>query len=348
MSRYISEPADPYSLDPDANNNIINKTGVLLINLGTPDAPEPAAIRKYLREFLSDPRVVEIPKLIWQPILNLFVLSKRPAAIAPNYKLVWLPEGSPLLVYGQRLSRALAANLTSDGVDIKVALAMRYGQPSIANAIDELRGSGCNRILVAPLYPQYAASTTATAVDAVNAHMAKLRKQPSLRFLDKFFDEPEYIDSITKSIRDYWSENGKPSRLLLSFHGLPQSVITQGDPYFRQCMQTANLLKKSLGNDGALVNVAFQSRFGNQPWIEPSTQVVIEQWGREKLARVDVICPGFVADCLETLEEINIGCRASFIESGGGEFHFIPCLNAQDYWVNNFTTLIKKNLTAWS
>lgn len=348
MSRYISEPADPFSLDPENTDNTTNKTGILLINLGTPEAPEPAAIRKYLAEFLSDPRVVEIPKFVWQIILRLFVLTKRPAAIAPNYKLVWLPEGSPLLVYGQKLSLALANNLASCGLPTATVLAMRYGQPSISNAIDELRTQGCNRILVAPLYPQYAASTTATAVDAVNAHMAKLRKQPSLRFLDKFYDEPEYINSITQSIHNYWAKHGKPSRLLLSFHGLPQSVVTKGDPYFRQCMHTATLLKKSLGADADLVHVAFQSRFGKQPWLEPSTQLVIEQWGYEKLPRVDVICPGFVADCLETLEEINIGCRASFIESGGGEFHFIPCLNAQEFWVENFTALIKKNLSGWS
>lgn len=348
MSRYISEPADPFSLDPKITVNTANKIGILLINLGTPDAPEPAAIRKYLAEFLSDPRVVEIPKFVWQIILNVFVLSKRPAAIAPQYKKVWLKEGSPLLVYSQALTKALAQNLANNHMDIKVSLAMRYGQPTISNAIDELRDYGCNRLLAAPLYPQYAASTTATAVDAVNAYIAKLRKQPSLRFVDKFYDEPEYINSITKSIHNYWDQHGKPTRLLLSFHGLPQAVITKGDPYFRQCMHTADLIKEALGADGDLVHVAFQSRFGKQPWLEPSTQLVIEQWGGEKLPRVDIICPGFVADCLETLEEINIACRASFIQSGGGEFHFIPCLNAQDFWVDNFTAIIKKNLLGWS
>lgn len=348
MSRFISESSDPYALDPDFVADASNKTGVLLINLGTPDAPEPAAIRRYLGEFLSDPRVVEIPKLIWQFILRVFILTRRPQAIAPNYKLVWLPEGSPLLVYSQAFTKSVALELAKNNINVPFALGMRYGNPSIASAIDELRAQGCNRILVAPLYPQYAASTTATAVDAVNTYLAKLRKQPSLRFLDKFYDEPEYINSLVKSIHDYWAQHGKPSRLLLSFHGLPESVVVQGDPYFRQCMKTADLLKKALGDDADLVHVAFQSRFGKQPWLKPSTQTVIAQWGGEKLARVDVICPGFVADCLETLEEINIACRKSFIESGGGEFHFIPCLNAQEFWVKDFSLILRKNLHGWS
>lgn len=348
MTNFISEPSDPFALDPDVLPVASSNVGVLLINLGTPDQPEPAAIRKYLREFLSDPRVVEIPKPIWQIILNLFVLSKRPAQIAPNYKKVWLPEGSPLLVYGQKFAAGVAQSLEAKKIDVKIELAMRYGQPSIEKAIDNLRAAGCAKILVAPLYPQYAASTTATAVDAVNIYLSRLRKQPNLRYLDSFYSKDFYLSALVAIIQNHWQKNGKPDRLLLSFHGLPQSVVVNGDPYFSQCMHTAKLLQEQLGADGNRLHVSFQSRFGNQPWLEPATLSTLQSWGQEGVSKVDVICPGFVADCLETLEEINISCRQAFVAAGGGEFNYIPCLNAQDFWVDGFADLIADNLQFWS
>lgn len=348
MSKFISEPSDPFALDPAVVPEKSDLTGVLLLNLGTPDAPDAGAIRKYLREFLSDPRVVEIPKPVWQLILNLFILPTRPRQIAPKYQQVWLDEGSPLLVYGQRFATAVAASLKQQGRVVQVELAMRYGQPNIAAAIDRLRAAGCQQILVAPLYPQYAASTTATAVDAVNAYLAKLRKQPNVRYLNSFYTEEAYLSALATSINNYWQQHGKPERLLLSFHGLPQSAVVKGDPYFSHCMHTAQLLKQHLGAAGDLVHVAFQSRFGKEPWLEPATLSTLQAWGQQGLSRVDVVCPGFVADCLETLEEINIGCRRDFIAAGGGEFHYIPCLNDQSFWVQGFTEIIMQNLQSWS
>lgn len=348
MTRFISEPADPFALDPDFTDTVTEKTGVLLVNLGTPDRPDASSIRTYLREFLSDPRVVEIPQAIWQIILNVFVLTKRPQAIVPNYEKVWLAEGSPLLVYTQQLQTALINKFQQGNLDIELAIAMRYGNPGIQPAIDQLRAKNCSRILVMPMYPQYAASTTATAVDAVNTYLARLRKQPTVRYVDRFYDSPDYLAALQQSIQNYWAEHGKPEKLLLSFHGLPQSAVSKGDPYFRHCMNTAHLLKQYLGKDADLVHVAFQSRFGKEPWLEPSTQDVILQWGRAKTGRIDVICPGFVADCLETLEEINIACRDSFIDAGGQDFHYIPCLNAQDFWVDAMTRIILDNLHGWT
>lgn len=348
MTRFISDTPDPRALDPDAAGPDRGPLGVLLINLGTPDAPTPAAVRRYLAEFLSDPRVVELPSWLWQIILRLFVLTRRPAVIAPKYAEIWLERGSPLLVYGQDLAEGVAHTLRDQGLDVRVELAMRYGQPAIAGRLDALMAAGCGRILVAPLYPQYAASTTATAVDAVNAHLAHLRHQPTLRVLDRFPQDSAYIEALHQSIRTHWEQVGPADRLLLSFHGLPQSCVQRGDPYFRDCMRTAAALRTRLGADGQRLYVSFQSRFGVAPWLQPYTQATLEAWGREGVARVDVLCPGFLADCLETLEEINLGCRRAFLAAGGREFHYIPCLNADPGWVRGFAGLIARNLAGWT
>ncbi|WP_323016639.1 ferrochelatase [Castellaniella sp.] len=348
MTRFLSAAPDPQALDADAPGVGRGPLGVLLINLGTPDAPTPAAVRRYLREFLSDPRVVELPGWLWQVILRLFVLTRRPAAIAPKYADIWLDRGSPLLVYSQDLAHGVQDALDGQGLDVRVELAMRYGQPSLSDAIDRLRAAGCGRILAAPLYPQYAASTTATAVDAVNAHLARLRHQPTVRFLDRFHRDPVYIDTLAGSIQAHWAQAGQAERLLLSFHGLPQSCVRQGDPYFRDCMQTAAALRERLGADGARLHVSFQSRFGAAPWLQPYTQATLESWAREGVASVDVACPGFTADCLETLEEINLGCRHAFLAAGGREFRYIPCLNAQPDWVQGFAGLLARNLAGWT
>jgi ferrochelatase len=347
MTRFLPEPPDSSALDPDVPAPDRGPAGVLLVNLGTPDAPTPAAVRRYLGEFLSDPRVVELPRWLWQIILRLFVLTRRPAAVAPKYQAIWLERGSPLLVYGQDLRDAVAASLRDRGLDVRVELAMRYGRPAIAGGLQALREAGCGRILVVPLYPQYASGTTGTVVDAVNACLARLRHQPTLRFLDRFHQEPAYQDALCAAVQAHWREHGKPDRLLLSFHGLPQQAVRAGDPYFRDCMQTARTLRERLGEDGALLHVAFQSRFGAAPWLQPYTQPTLEAWGREGVGTVDVLCPGFVADCLETLEEIDLGCREAFLAAGGREFRYIPCLNARPGWVGGFSDLLAANLSGW-
>lgn len=347
MTRFISDMPGPEALNPEAVGPDRGPLGVLLINLGTPDAPTPAAVRRYLGEFLSDRRVVELPAWIWQIILRLFILTRRPAAIAPKYAEIWLDRGSPLLVYSQDLAAGVAQALLGRGLDVRVELAMRYGRPAVADRLESLRAAGCGRILVAPLYPQYAASTTATAVDAVNAHLARLRHQPTLRYLDRFHRDPAYIEALCRHIRAHWDQVGPADRLLLSFHGLPQACVRQGDPYFRDCMQTARALRARLGSDGDRLHVSFQSRFGAAPWLQPYTQATLEAWGREGVGSVDVLCPGFLADCLETLEEINLGCREAFLAAGGREFRYIPCLNAEPGWVTSFADLIARNLGGW-
>lgn len=348
MSRYISGAPDPRALDPDFITPGRGPLGVLLINLGTPDAPEPAAVRRYLAQFLSDPRVIEFPRLAWQAILRLFVLTRRPAAIAPKYRQIWHERGSPLLFHGQDLASGVAEELKKRGLDVRVELAMRYCNPELTGRIDALRSAGCGRILVAPLYPQYAASTTATAVDAVNAHMARLRHQPTLRFLDRFHREPAYQDALLHAVQEHWQQHGKPDRMLLSFHGLPESCVTKGDPYYRDCIETVHELRQRLGDDGKRLYISFQSRFGAAPWLQPYTQPTLEAWGREGVGVVDLMCPGFVADCLETLEEIDIECRAAFLSAGGREFRYIPCLNAEPVWVKGFAGLLAANLSGWA
>ncbi|MGB6105851.1 MAG: ferrochelatase [Pusillimonas sp.] len=346
-SRYLPEPADPhaFSLEPPARD--AGPAGILLVNLGTPDEPTPASIRRYLAEFLSDPRVIEIPQWIWQIILRAFILTRRPGALAPRYREIWLEQGSPLLVWSQAQALGVQRHMEADGFDVRVELGMRYGNPSIASAIDKLRAAGCQRILTVPMYPQYAASTTATAVDRVAAHAARLRDQPELRFVKRYQDDDGYIKALIGQVRQYWDQHGTPQRLLLSFHGLPRRTVEQGDPYYRDCMETALLLKQGLGADGDRVHVSFQSRFGAEKWLEPYTEPTLRQWAREGIGQVDVMCPGFLADCLETMEEIQMQCRDAFLAEGGRQFRYIPCLNDDPVWAAGFARLIGKHLGGW-
>jgi len=348
MPRFLPEPPNPDALNSEAPDAGPGPAGVLLINLGTPDAPTPAAVRRYLAEFLSDPRVVELPPALWQVILRLFVLTRRPSAVAPNYRKIWLERGSPLLVYSQDLADAVAGELSARGLDVRVRLAMRYGEPSIIGAVDALRAAGCRRILVVPMYPQYAASTTATAVDAVCAYIARLRRQPTLRFMASYADDPRYIDALYESLQAHWAQNGVADRVLLSFHGVPEASVRRGDPYFRECHATAQGLRERLGADGARVHVAFQSRFGAAPWLQPYTLPTLQAWGREGIQSVDVMCPGFLADCLETLEEIDMQCREAFVEAGGGQFRYVPCLNAGPGWARRYADMIAGDLGGWT
>lgn len=344
FSPYLAEPADAHALAPEPPPRPEGAPGVLFINLGTPDEPTPAAIRRYLAEFLSDPRVIEIPAALWQIILRLFILPRRPRDLAPRYKEIWWKEGSPLLVGSRRQAEGVEQELARRGVTIRAEVGMRYGNPSIASAMDALRDAGCERVLVVPLYPQYAASTTATAVDKVNAYAMRRRNQPELRFIKRYPDDAGYIAALLASIRGHWRQHGKPERLLLSFHGIPRITVEKGDPYHRDCMDTVRALKQALGEDGALVHHAFQSRFGAQEWLQPYTEPTLREWARAGVASVDVICPGFLADCLETLEEIQMQCRDAFLQEGGRAFRYIPCLNGDPAWVRGLADIVQRNL----
>ncbi len=346
-SRYLPEPADPHALSSDPPPRDAGPVGVLLVNLGTPDEPTARSIRRYLAEFLSDPRVIEIPQWLWQIILRGFILTRRPRALAPRYKEIWLEQGSPLLVWSQAQAQGVQQHLADGGAPVQVELGMRYGNPSIASAMDKLRAAGCERILVVPMYPQYAASTTATAVDCVAAHAGKLRNQPELRFVKRYHDDPGYIGALAQQVSQYWSLHGKPQRLLLSFHGLPRRTVEQGDPYHRDCMETVKLLKQMLGADAGLVHVAFQSRFGAEKWLEPYTEPTLRAWARQGITQVDVMCPGFLADCLETREEIQMQCRDAFLAEGGRQFRYLPCLNDDPAWIAGLAGLVKKQLAGW-
>lgn len=344
FSPYMAEPADPQALVAEPQPQQADTPGVLFINLGTPDAPTPAAIRRYLAEFLSDPRVIEIPQPLWQIILRLFILTRRPRDLAPRYQEIWWEEGSPLLVGSRQQAEGVEQELARRGISIRAAVGMRYGNPSIASAMDALRDAGCERILVVPLYPQYAASTTATAVDKVNAYTKRRRNQPELRYIKRYPDDAGYIEALRASILEHWQQHGKPERLLLSFHGIPRITVEKGDPYHRDCMRTVQALKQALGEDGARVHHAFQSRFGAQEWLQPYTEPTLRAWARSGVASVDVMCPGFLADCLETLEEIQMQCRDAFLQEGGQAFRYIPCLNGTAVWVRGLADLVERNL----
>lgn len=340
MPRYL--PEAPYQHGTAA------KCGVLLVNLGTPDAPTVPAVRRYLREFLTDPRVVEIPRAAWWLILNLFVLPSRPKASAKRYAQVWTADGSPLRVHTERQALMVRGYL---GERIKAPLivdyAMRYGRPAIETQINKLRLQGCNRILVIPLYPQYSASTTASALDAVGAVFARIRNQPALRVVRSFHDHPGYIGALAQSINEYWMKTGRPDQLVMSFHGVPRFSLDKGDPYHCECQVTARLLAEALKLAPDRYTVSFQSRFGRAQWLKPYTAEVLRELGKQKTGRVDVVCPGFVADCLETLEEIAIEGKTIFMTAGGREYHAIPCLNERNDWVHALADITAANLAGW-
>ena len=292
---------------------------------------------------------MEIPRLVWWLILNGVILRTRPRASAKKYAAIWTPDGSPLRVHTERQAKLLQGYL---GLQVKspftVAYAMRYGQPSIDATLETLKANGCDRILVLPLYPQYAASTTATAFDRVAAFLARTRNLPEVRLVKHFHDHPAYIGVLGNSVREFWREHGRPDRLVMSFHGLPRYTLDRGDPYHCECQKTARLLAEDLELASDAWMVTFQSRFGRAEWLKPYTQPALETLAREGVKRVDVICPGFVADCLETLEEINIECRAAFLATGGKEFRYIPCLNERDDWIKALTTIVLGHLHGWA
>ena len=322
--------------------------GVLLVNLGTPEAPTPSAVRRYLREFLSDRRVVEIPRLAWWPILYLVILPFRPARSARKYATIWRPEGSPLRIYLERQAQLLRGYL---GERLKrpvpVAGAMRYGKPSVAEGLAELRARKCERILVIPLYPQYAGSATGSVEDAIAQARKKLRPAPDLRVVHDFHDHRAYVKAVAKNVNDYWFKHGRPDRLLMSFHGIPKASVERGDPYRDQCLASARLIATELGWNDARTLVTFQSRFGAAEWIKPYTDETLEKLGHDGVGRVDVVCPGFAADCLETLEEIAQEGKATFMKAGGKEFHYIPTTNDTPSWMTALTIIAMENLEGW-
>jgi protoporphyrin/coproporphyrin ferrochelatase len=340
--KFQPEPALPHGR-PQAS-------AVLLVNLGTPDEPTPAAVRRYLGEFLGDPRVVEIPRVLWWLILHGVILRVRPAKSAAKYASIWTPAGSPLAVWTAKLAILLQGYLGERGhrpPALLVRHAMRYGQPSVASVLDELKAANATRILVLPLYPQYAAATTASVNDAAMAWMLKQRRQPELRFVNRYHDDAGYIEALVRRVRSHWTIHGRGERLVLSFHGVPERSLHLGDPYHCECHVTARLLGERLGLAKGELMVTFQSRFGKAKWLTPYTEPTLVALARQGVKRVDVMCPGFVTDCLETLEEIDQEARAAYLAAGGESFHYIPCLNDQHEWVAALAAIAQRHLQGW-
>jgi ferrochelatase len=316
--------------------------GVLLVNLGTPLAPTPAAVRAYLAEFRSDPRVIEIPRVLWQPILRGFILRTRPARSAAAYRKIWTEDGSPLLAISLRQAERLRERLDDS---ITVGLEMRYGRPAIPERLEALAAQGCERILLAPLYPQYCAATTASATDAVFAGLERMRRQPAIRTLPSYFDDPLYIEALKANLaRQLAALDFEPQRLLLSFHGMPERTRALGDPYYEQCQETARLVGEALGRD---VDVAFQSRFGRAKWLGPATDATLAAYPGGGVMRVAVAAPGFAADCLETLEELGIRGRETFVGAGGEQFALLDCLNDSPEGMTMLEGLVRRELAGW-
>ncbi len=318
------------------------KIGVLLINLGTPNSPEPGSVKLYLKEFLSDPRVIEIPQLVWQPILRGIILNTRPKKSAHAYKQVWTEEGSPLAVITARQAKALAASF---GDNVIVDHAMRYGRPAIRERIDALKQAGCERILIAALYPQYCAATTATAYDEAFLHLRRMRWQPAVRTLPPYYDDPLYIDALKDSITASLAELPfEPQAMIATFHGMPQRTLELGDPYHCHCRKTARLLSDALGHE---LIVTFQSRFGRAKWLEPATDATLAALPAKGVKRIAIVAPGFAADCVETLEELAIRGRETFLAAGGTHFATLPCLNDSAEGLAMVKTLIARELGGW-
>ena len=320
--------------------------GVLLVNLGTPKSPSARDVRQFLRRFLSDHRVVELPRLIWWFILNGIVLTIRPRKSAKAYRAIWQPEGSPLLVNSQRQAEKVQSELHSQGVsNAVVRVAMRYSDPSIVSAFDELTYRGISKLLIVPMYPQYSGSTTASIFDEIGKIASKRRYVPEVRFMNGYAARSEYIEALKQSVEHYWSMRGRADFLVMSFHGLPQQVCDDGDPYAQQCANTATLLAEALGITDW--QMCFQSRVGPKDWLQPYTDHVLVDLPRRGIKRIDVLCPGFSVDCLETLEEVAMGYRDLFLESGGESYNYIPCLNADSRHVEMLTRFVRQSAADW-
>lgn len=337
-----------YTGNPDNIHDTPACTGILLTNLGTPDAPTSAAVRRYLAEFLSDPRVVELAKPLWWLILHGIILRTRPRRSAEAYSKVWTDEGSPLLQISKKQAKLVSQDMQErTSGPIHVELGMRYGNPSIRSALEKLRQANAQRLLVLPLYPQYSATTTASTFDAIAEELKSWRCLPELRMINHYHDHPGYISALVESIRDHWADYGKPEKLLFSFHGLPKQYKLAGDPYDSECQITARLVAEQLGLEEDFWFVSFQSRLGLQEWLKPYTDKQLKEWGKSGLKNVQLICPGFSADCLETLEEIKLQNRDFFLDAGGKEFSYIPALNDQSAHISAISDIIMQHCQGW-
>ncbi|MCL2830216.1 MAG: ferrochelatase [Betaproteobacteria bacterium] len=343
MPRYLPEPPLEAEID--------GRTLILLVNLGTPDAPTTSALRRYLREFLSDPRVVELPRLLWWPILYGMILPFRAARSARKYASIWREDASPLRAHTEGQAKLLQGLLGARGYsDFIVEHAMRYGSPGLPETLARHHAAGVRRVVLLPLYPQYSASTTGSALDVLCGWMQRTRHQPEIRYCRDFFDHPGYIAALAETVRTNWRNFGQPQegyRLFMSFHGMPRSSVRKGDPYYQQCRETARLLAAELALPPEQYYVTFQSRFGPSEWLRPYTAPALQAHGRAGTIRADVICPGFVADCLETLEEIAIEGKIAFLRAGGKEFHYIPALNESPSWIATLADLVEPYLHDW-
>jgi len=337
--RFHPEPPHTHGTSP--------QTAVVLVNLGTPDEPTAPAVRRYLKEFLSDPRVVEIPKLAWWFILNWIILPIRSKKSAEKYASVWTKEGSPLKVHTAKQTILLRGMLGQRGHQVQVTYAMRYGNPSLPHVLAKLKQEGCERILILPAFPQYSGTTTASMFDAVNTHYARVRNVPELRFVKHYHDQEAYIQALKESVLAYWVRYGKPEKLVMSFHGVPKRTLLLGDPYHCECHKTARLLAIQLGLKTEDYVVTFQSRFGKAEWLQPYTAPTLIKLAQDGVKRVDIMCPGFVSDCLETLEEIAMEAKRDFLTAGGKEFNYIHCLNETPHWISGLTQIVEANLIGW-
>ena len=323
------------------------RSAVLLVQLGTPEAPEPAPVRRYLAQFLADPRVVEIPRPLWMLILHGIILRFRPAASARKYASVWTEQGSPLALHTQAQTAALGQQLSGRGAGLQVVYAMRYGNPSIADVLQHLREQGLQRLLVLPLYPQYSASTTATVWDQIFESLRRWRNLPELRMIRSFHRHPAYITAMAERIQEHWATQGRAEKLVFSFHGVPKRSLLLGDPYHCECHVSARLLGEALGLAPDAYLVTFQSRFGRAEWLQPYTEPTLVAMASKGLRSVEVFCPGFVSDCLETLEEIAMEAKESFLGAGGKEFHYISCLNTRSQFIDALADLVQRNAQDW-
>lgn len=339
MNRYIN--------NTDFTHSQNTKVGLLLVNLGTPAAPTPAALRKYLAEFLWDPRVVEIPRPVWWLILHGIILRTRPRRSAKAYAEVWTEQGSPLLTHTEAITQALKERFAGQSSYI-TEFAMRYGEPSIKQALQSMQKQGVDRLLVLPIYPQYSATTTASVFDEVCSVLQRCRYWPELRLINHYHDDVGYITALASSIKRFWQENGRGQKLLMSFHGIPKRNLLLGDPYYCHCQKTARLLAVELGLSDDEFAVTFQSRFGKAEWLQPYTDQTLKALPTDGIKEVDVVCPGFAADCLETLEEIAVENRHYFMEAGGKQYRYIPALNSEAEHINALYDLLQLHLQGWS
>jgi ferrochelatase len=338
-----------YTGQKDFSHNQQPKVGVLVTNLGTPEAPTAKALRKYLGQFLADPRVVEVPRLLWRCILHGVILRIRPRRSAAAYKTVWTEEGSPLMIYTQAQCDALTQTVKKHyGDNVVVAFAMRYGEPSVSGAIEAMQQQGVRRLLVLPLYPQYSAATTASTFDAIAEDFMRRRWLPDFRFISHYHDYPPYIDALAKSVEAHWEQHGRADKLLMSYHGIPFRYLKNGDPYHCECHKTSRLLAERLGLSNDAYMTTFQSRFGREEWLKPYTDHTLKAFPEQGVKSVQIVCPGFSSDCLETIEEIGVENREYFMEAGGERYEYIAALNASEDHIDALTQLINSQLQGWA